>query len=96
MSDPYRNPPGTNPPRHVPPTNHTTAWTIVAIAVAVVAGVVVWEMTNREDRSARTEPDSTVGRSERLAPTPIPANPSGTQPQVDPRPDLVRPVPSSR
>lgn len=84
MSDPYRNQPGTNPPRHVPPTNNGTAWTIIAIAAAVVVGVLFWEANGREDRSASTETDATVGRSERSAPIP----------PADPRYDPARPVPS--
>jgi hypothetical protein len=104
MSEPYRDPPGTdplgtnrpgtNPPRHVRPANHNMTWTIVAIAAALVAGVIFWEVNNRDDRSASTEPDTTIGRSERLAPTVVPANPNRTQPQIDPQPDPVRPVPS--
>ena len=66
----------------------------MAIAAAIVAGVIFWEVNNRDDRSASTEPDTTIGRSERLAPTPAPANPNATQPQADPQPDPVRPVPS--
>jgi hypothetical protein len=91
MSEPYRTPPGTNPPRHVHPTNPSTTWTIMAIGAAVVIGVILWEINNREDRSTSTEPDTTIGRSERLAPTSIP---NGTQPQVDQRTAPVRPVPS--
>ena len=90
MSDPFNNPPGTNPPRHVRPAN-ATVWTIVAIATAVMLGVVLWEVNNREDRSARSELNSTVGRSER-APIPLPVNPNTTRPQPEARPDPVRPA----
>jgi hypothetical protein len=80
MSDPYISPPGTNPPRYVR-RQRPGRLTLVAIAIALLLGVGLWEFNNRQDRSASDE-TSTVGQSERA---PLPANPNGTAPRPDAR-----------
>jgi hypothetical protein len=45
MSDPFRGPPGTNPPRHVREPRDGT-WMGVAIALAIVVGLGAWALTH--------------------------------------------------
>jgi hypothetical protein len=45
MSDPFRGPPGTNPPRHVREPRDGT-WIGVAIALAIVVGLGAWALTH--------------------------------------------------
>ena len=42
MSDPFRTPPGTNPPRHVRQDNSYTPWIGTAIALAIVFALGFW------------------------------------------------------
>jgi hypothetical protein len=91
MSDPYNTPPGAynTPPGAQNPPPHARAasparWTFIAIAAALLIGVGLWELSNRQDRSASNEP-ATVGQSERAPATPLPANPNGTVPQPEAR-----------
>jgi hypothetical protein len=78
MTDPFRTPPGTNPPRHVPPAN-PARWAVIGLAIVLLLGVAFWEIGNRQDRSASNEEASTVGLSDRAS-RPAPVNPDVTPP----------------
>jgi hypothetical protein len=54
MSDPFRSPPGTNPPRHVREPNYTP-W-LGAAVIAVVLGFGFWGMSHRTPPTAANSP----------------------------------------
>jgi hypothetical protein len=59
MSDPFRTPPGTNPPRYVRETNNTP-WIGGAIAIAVVLGLGFWAMSHRTGTTTANPPAVTA------------------------------------
>jgi hypothetical protein len=55
MSDPFRTPPGTNPPRYVRERSDSS-WIGVAIAVAVVVGLGFWALSHRTATTTTANP----------------------------------------
>jgi hypothetical protein len=90
MSDPFRSPPGTNPPRHVR-NNNVMEWTLGATAGALILGLIAWGMVGN-NRTVSSPSPVTTGQGDRIPKTPLPANPSGTTPQRDP----AQPAPAAR
>lgn len=97
--DPFRGPPGTNPPRHVRSEgNGIIGWTLGVAAVLVALGFAIYGMSGRIHTAAVDPPavigipaptskapvPETTGRNDRAPATPLPFNPNGTQPQIDP------------
>lgn len=104
--DPFRGPPGTNPPRHLRPDgdgNGIIGWTLGIAAVLCALALAVYGMSGRIHTAAvdpptvigipaQTAPTAkapaprpeTTGRGDRTPATPLPHNPNGTQPQIDP------------
>ena len=59
--DPFRSPPGTNPPRHVPPEGSgVIGWTLGAAAVLVALGLAVYGMSGRIHTTA-VDPPTVIG-----------------------------------
>jgi hypothetical protein len=58
MSDPFRGPPGTNPPRHFRQdySSNAIGWTLGAIAAAVILGFAFFAAGSRSDRTAANPP----------------------------------------
>jgi hypothetical protein len=60
MSDPYntshRDQPGTNPPRHVPPTGSNMPFIAGGIAIAVALAAGLWALSHRAPTTAATPP----------------------------------------
>ncbi len=103
--DPFRGPPGTNPPRHLRPDgdgndNGIIGWTLGIAAVLVAFALAIYGISGRIHTAAVDPPSvigipapaakapargaETTGRSDRVPATPLPYNPNGTQPQIDP------------
>ena len=97
--DPFRGPPGTNPPRHLRPDgdgNGIVGWTLGIAAVLVAFALAVYGMSGRIHTAAVDPPavigipaptskaPETTGRNDRAPATPLPVNPNGTQPQINP------------
>jgi hypothetical protein len=81
MSDPFRSPPGTNPPRHVRQDNSYTPWIGTAIALALVFALGFWATS----RTTTTANPPAVTAAPAPAPgTPAPA-PEETTGQAVPR-----------
>jgi hypothetical protein len=60
MSDPFKTPPGTNPPRHVPPAGSNAPFIGGAIVVAVALAVGLWAMNHRTPTTAANPPAVTA------------------------------------
>jgi hypothetical protein len=76
MPDPFRGPPGTNPPRHVPQhrDNRAFGWTLGVVAVVALFSVSYWAWSERVPApvsptavtgAAAPPPASTTGQAER-------------------------------
>ena len=71
--DPFRGPPGTNPPRHVcPEGSGVVGWTLGIAAVLVALGLAVYGMSGRI-HTAAVDPPTVIGIPAPAAKAPTPA-----------------------
>jgi hypothetical protein len=71
MSDPFRTPPGTNPPRYVRERSDSS-WIGVAIAVAVVVGLGFWALSHRTATTTTANPPAVTAAPAPAAGVPAP------------------------
>src|SRR5258705_10955178 len=74
MSDPFRTPPGTNPPRHVREASSYTPWIGTAIALALVFALGFWA-TSRPTTTAN--PPAVTATPAPRVPAPAPEETTG-------------------
>jgi hypothetical protein len=76
MSDPFRGPPGTNPPRHVQRAN--PSWIPAAIALLVVLGLAIYALTRHDTTTAANPPGVTSAPAPATGvPSPAPQETTG-------------------